>query len=523
MRRFAWIIGAALPLVGAFPALAEDVVIRIEAKRGADAAQATALNWGAQFPDVVTFPLGDGWVGIALGPMPRDEAVTRLEQLKQERKVPGDSFLSPAEGRALSSVEAEAAPELAPAGGATAGNAGNSSTFSPGGALAAGNGIDMRGEPVIGDLAGEDQAEAASEAAPVMAPVTPPVTAPEIAPPAAPPGQYFLRIESSPDRARAEELLAKRRETLPEAALWTLPNGRSAVAFGPMDKATGEAWLGAFRRAEAVPKDAFLAPGEDMGELAIIGAKPDLGAPPAPDAAPIAMPPLEDIQRALRWAGHYDGVIDGKDGPMTSTAIAREIVRLRASPDTATAMAELIRRRDAWRAEIGLTTLQDAYTGLSLPAPMDQLQFDHSERALSIYGPKDGSGAALIVFSQPGGQQEMLDLAGLVTALGWVPAPVRDVRRGAVTLDGRNQTHIGHAEAKVVDGKVQGFVLIWPIQDPQEQRRIAAEISDNMARFSAGQNDVGQNGAPAITPPAAKAEPAADPEIAPETETDPAP
>ncbi|MEF9602853.1 peptidoglycan-binding protein, partial [Paracoccus sp. PXZ] len=99
MRRFAFVIGAALPLALATAAQAEDVLIRIEAKRGADAARASAEGWGAQFPDVVTFPLADGWVGIALGPLPREEAAPRLEQLKQERKVPGDSFLSAAEGR----------------------------------------------------------------------------------------------------------------------------------------------------------------------------------------------------------------------------------------------------------------------------------------------------------------------------------------------------------------------------------------------------------------------------------------
>ena len=48
MRRFAWVIGAALPLVWTAPVLAEDVVIRIEAKRGAEAAAQTAAAWGAE-------------------------------------------------------------------------------------------------------------------------------------------------------------------------------------------------------------------------------------------------------------------------------------------------------------------------------------------------------------------------------------------------------------------------------------------------------------------------------------------
>ena len=488
MRRFAFVIGAALPLALATAAQAEDVLIRIEAKRGADAARASAEGWGTQFPDVVTFPLADGWVGIALGPLPREEAAPRLEQLKQERKVPGDSFLSAAEGRELTRIGAAPA-ESAPAAAGTP--AGNASTFPPG----AGQPAEEDGEPELGDLAGED-------ATPPAGPETAVAAGPE--PVAEPlPAQFFLRLESTTDRARAEELLAKWRETLPEAGLWTLPNGRLAIGFGPMDQATGTAWLKAFKDAGAVPKDAFLAPGEEMGEIAIIGKVPELGASPAPDAAPVPMPPLEAIQRALRWAGHYDGAIDGKDGPMTRAAIAEEIVRLRASPDTATAMTELIRRREAWRAEMGLAELRDTHTGLMLPAPMQKLQFDRAERALSIYGPKDGSGAALILFSQPGGRQEMLDLAGLVTALGWVPAPERKVERDSITLDGRNQTHVGHAEGRVVDGRVQGFVLIWPISDPEDQHRLAAEISDNLTRFAPGATEA-QPESPAIAPAAAQ-------------------
>lgn len=506
MRRFAWVIGAALPLVAASGALAEDVVIRIEAKRGADAAAQTAASWGAQFPDVVTFSAGNDWVAIALGPMPREQAAARLEQLKAEKKVPGDSFISPAEGRELTRLgDAQPAPAEEPAA-----SPGSASTFAPG--APAMDPASDAAEPVVGDLAGED-APAAPAVMPETAPETmpqaaaesiaEPIAEPAAAEPAAPAApaepQFFLRLESSPDRAKAEDMLEKWRQTLPEAGLWTMPNGRSAVAFGPMDEVTGKAWLRALRNAGAVPKDAFLSPGEDMGEIAIIGAKPDLGAPPAEDAAPVAMPPLEQIQRALRWAGHYAGTIDGKDGPMTQKAIAEEIVRLRASPDTATAMAELIRRREAWRAEMGLTALQDAHTGLSLPAPMDKLQFDRAERALSIYGPKDGSGAALILFSQPGDQQEMLDIAGLVTALGWVPAPERKVERGSVILDGRNQTHISHAEGRVVDGRAQGFVLIWPVSDPEDQVRLAAEISDNLTRFAPAAGEA-QPETPAIAP-----------------------
>ena len=162
------------------------------------------------------------------------------------------------------------------------------------------------------------------------------------------------------------------------------------------------------------------------------------------------------------------------------SAIAAEVLSLRASPDAAETMRALIDRREAWRAQMNLSQLDDPQSGLSLMVPMDRLQFDRNEQGLSIYGPKDDSGAALILYGAPGGQQEMLDFTGLVTALGWVPSPERQVEQGHAALVGRNDTHIGQAEARVVDGRVQGVVLIWPVMDAEDQPHVAAEILDSL-------------------------------------------
>lgn len=467
MPRFARIIGTVLPVMLAGAAWAEDVVIRIEAKRGAEPAQATAETWGQRFSDVVTFPLSDGWIGIALGPIPREEAAARMEELKAARQIPGDSFIASAEGRELTRIGA----------GAQSGSDGAAEPASPGSASL------FNREPVpLIPPQGQPAAQADEPAT-----AEPEIAEPEPAPAA--PG-YFIRIESSADRARAEEQLTARREILPDAGLWLLPNGRFGVAVGPLPEDAATQWLAAFRAGNAVPRDAFVTTGAEMGEVVVAGETPEAGTLTTPDSQPLPAPALEDIQRALRWAGHYDGAIDGKDGPMTRQAIAREVVLLRASPDEATAMHELVRRREAWRQDVGLVELRDDHTGLALPAPMQILQFDRTERALSIYAPKNDSGAALILISQEGGQQELLDLTGLVTALGWVPSPERRIAQGSAILSGRNDTHIGYAETRVVDGRVQGFVLIWPVSDEQNQPRVAAEMSDAITRFAPGENEV---------------------------------
>ncbi|MDO5368903.1 peptidoglycan-binding protein [Paracoccus sp. (in: a-proteobacteria)] len=439
MRGLGFLIVAMLP--GAV--WAEPVVMRVEARRAAAVAP-VAQGWAERFPDVVTFPLPGGWTGIGLGPMERQEAEAELSRLLAAGEVPADSFIVPVPDGALP-VQAAAVP-TGPAGQGPA----DALTTAP------------------DDAAGAPGAGRATEAnAPETAAVEPA--------PAPPPGDW-LRLQRFDTREAADAALATWREDFPEAGLFQQPDGGLAIALGPMPAETAEAWLGAFRAAQRVGRFAAVLPPADLGEPLEPAEKIDL---PVPGPA-AEMPPLEDVQRALRWAGHYDGEIDGKDGPRTRAAIAAEVLALRASPDPAAAMQALIAQREDWREDMNLTRLDDPQSGLSLMAPMDRLQFDRNEQGLSIYGPRDGSGAALILYGAPGGQQEMLDFTGLVTALGWVPSPERQVTRGRATLIGRNDTHIGQAEARVADGRVQGMVLIWPVMDAADQPRVAAEILDSI-------------------------------------------
>ncbi|MDO5646739.1 peptidoglycan-binding protein [Paracoccus sp. (in: a-proteobacteria)] len=428
MRQLAMVVLATvLPVAG----FAQDAIIRIEAKRGAGVAD-TVAGWAERFDDVVTFPLPGGWTGIGLGPLDRAAADARIAELKSARAIPADSFVAvPAAGTVLTPVAGQA-----------------------------------------GDAA--DAVETTVEA--VAEPVVEPEPAPETA---------HIRLEAFQDRVEADEALARWQADYPGAGLWALPNGWFGIAVGPVLPETAAAWLPVLKQAGAVPQDAFIADVADMGDTLVAGDAADLPAPGASEP----MPPLTDVQRALRWAGYYDGVIDGLDGPGTQAAIRAEIAAERESLDPGTAMRLLIERRDDWRAGMELVELRDDATGLSLTAPMQFLEFDRAERALSIYGPRDGSGAALILFSQPGGQQELLDLSGLVTALGWVPSPERMITQGHILLTGANDDHISRAEGWVRDNRAIGYVLIWPSASASEAPRIAAEISETLTRFAPAGNE----------------------------------
>lgn len=444
MRRLGVIV-----LAGMLPmqAMAEGAVIRLEAKRSEAAAAEAAAGWAQRFDNVVTLPLPGGWTGIALGPLDRAEAEALLADLRAERSVPGDAFVSqPPASTVLSRV----------------------------------GGVPAAPDEPVAEPAAEPEPVAEPEPAPEPEAVAEAEPEPEAAPEPALPEGRFLRLEAFETEIEAREALARWQAEFGDAWLWALPDGWFALALGPMSPAAAEAWAPVLKTAEIIPSDAVVTGADSLGAPLVEGGAPDLPAPGASEP----LPPLEDVQRALRWAGHYEGAIDGKDGPMTQAAIRAEIATARRATDPGTAMRLLTEARAEWRDRMGLAELRDEATGLSVTAPLSALVFDRAERALSIYGPANDSGAALILFSQKGGQQELLDLAGLVTALGWVPSPERTIRQGHVHLRGENEAHRGEAEGRVRDGRAEGWVLIWPASDPETQTRIAAELSDSLDRFA---------------------------------------
>lgn len=70
------------------------VWVQIEAQPDLAVAQERAGAWAAVFPDVQGFDVGGGWYAIALGPYDQTGAEARLNQLKAENLIPGDSFLA---------------------------------------------------------------------------------------------------------------------------------------------------------------------------------------------------------------------------------------------------------------------------------------------------------------------------------------------------------------------------------------------------------------------------------------------
>lgn len=484
------------------PAMAQTAYIRLEAAPDAQA-QAALSRWQTQLPDAAILDLPGRWTGIVLGPLDITQAVKRYDEMRAAGTIPRDSFLTGEDGRkplgaqalrdARSAITTDDAAQPSPTQTETtdtqtahtqtgtstpeqatpAQPATPETPTDPADDTAPGTDTTDTGpNPEDSPQTQEPPTEAKAEAAP-----TPPQpTAPQ-QPEATPQGpDSFIRLRALQTRDKAEAELAALRESLPSVSLFELPSGWFALAMGPLAEDSAAAWAKTFKASGLIAGDSFITPRADLGQILDEGPAPNL---PEPDK-PADMPPLDQVQQALRWGGYYDGAIDGRSGPQTRKAIATAMGAERLSTDSGTAMQRLLKKRDDWRAQMGLKPLDDAHTGLSAIAPLDKIAHKENKGPMAIYGPRDGSGAALILIADQGGRDRMNELAGLITALGWVPQADRQDGNGQITLRGADDTHSARAELRRSDDQITGFVLIWPTAQKHDVSRIAAEISDSL-------------------------------------------
>jgi peptidoglycan hydrolase-like protein with peptidoglycan-binding domain len=72
----------------------DDVWVQVEALPDLATAQDRARAYASLFPETAGFRLRSGWYGIVLGPYPAAEAAIRLDALKRDGQIPGDSFIA---------------------------------------------------------------------------------------------------------------------------------------------------------------------------------------------------------------------------------------------------------------------------------------------------------------------------------------------------------------------------------------------------------------------------------------------
>lgn len=354
----------------------------------------------------------------------------------------------------------------------------------------------------------------------------------------------WIQIEARPTLTAAQERARAYAAELPDVNGFALTSGWYAIALGPYTRFDAEQVLRVYRADRAIPNDSFIAlPGSyrqqfwpvgvnSLGDPATssvpdapqddtitqqsladalaedaVPATDDSGLPvaPLPDESPaearasealLTRAERETLQVALKWAGQYDGAIDGAYGRGTRAAMGD----WQSNNDfpvtgilTTLQRDTLLRQYNAVLEGLNLEMVQDETAGIAMMLPLGVVEATRTEPPFVHYDPVGDIDARVLLISQEGDQGTMFGLYDIMQTLEIVPSDgPRERREDGFTLIGQGGDFVSHTEVSLANGRIKGFTLVWPAGDEDRRRRLLGEMQKSFTRldgvldFSAG-------------------------------------
>ncbi|MDX1821743.1 MAG: serine protease [Paracoccaceae bacterium] len=342
----------------------------------------------------------------------------------------------------------------------------------------------------------------------------------------------WVQIEARPTLAEATERARAYAADLPDVNGFALSSGWYAVALGPYTRADAEQVLRVYRAEGAIPNDSYIAfTGGFRQQFWPVGANllnPSAPVPPtetapqgqaegpvaglveAPvetDEAGIPQPPLPDespaearaseaaltregreaLQVALKWAGFYDGPIDGAFGRGTRGSMAAWQGANAFEPTgilTTLQRETLLRQYNAVLEGLDLQMVRDETAGIEMMLPLGVVALDRVEPPFVHYEARGDIDARVLLISQEGDRGTMFGLYDIMQTLAIVPLDgPRERREDGFTLIGLGGDFVSHTEVSLEDGQIKGFTLVWPAGDEDRRLRLLGEMQKSFTRL----------------------------------------
>ncbi|MFQ6550079.1 serine protease [Aestuariibius sp. 2305UL40-4] len=322
----------------------------------------------------------------------------------------------------------------------------------------------------------------------------------------------WIQIEARPSLAEATDRARFYANRLNDVSGFSLRSGWYSIVLGPYAEADAEALARQLLRDGLIPRDSFIATGTAFERRfwpAGAGAQvqvtpiplvieeapsvpavlPDEQFPIEPEEtvsqarageAQLTRPERERLQRALEWAGTYNGAIDGLFGRGTRDAMAvwQEQNRYRVTGVLTTAQrTALLEGYDAVLDGLGLRMVAEDRAGIEMMMPTEAVRFDAYAPPFARYTADGVEGAQLLLISQAGDSARMAGLYEILQTLAIIP-PDGDRRRTdtAFRIEGANDRISTFALGELRDGTIKGFILVWPAGDEARRTRLVTEM-----------------------------------------------
>ncbi len=347
----------------------------------------------------------------------------------------------------------------------------------------------------------------------------------------------YIQIEAQPTLNEAQFRAQAYAGALPQVNGFSLGSGWYAITLGPFAPDQAEALRRQYLRTGQIPRDAYVTDGREyQDQYWPTGAStrpnsepPVTGEPPAPvvevtpldelpqvdtapaEAAPVIVADPEPViidetpyqarqsealltaeernmlQVALKWAGFYDGRIDGAFGQGTRGSMANWQAANAFEPTgilTTLQRAELLAQYNAVFDGLGFETLRNDKAGIQIDLPMGALRYDGDSPPFARYLPTSDLPVQVHLISEPGDQATLGGLFEIMQTLQIIPLDgPRSLNRNSFTIEGTNDEIVSYTEVSLEGGEIKGFTLVWPAGDDARRTRVQERIQASFTRI----------------------------------------
>ncbi|MGR3762104.1 serine protease [Roseobacteraceae bacterium NS-SX3] len=340
----------------------------------------------------------------------------------------------------------------------------------------------------------------------------------------------WIQIAARPSLREAEAEARRYAARLPDVAGFTLGGGWYGVVIGPYTRGDAQRVLQVYRNEGQIPRDSFIAfPRNLRNQFYPVGtgqaetpepapepaapqpepAQPQQAQDPAPsqpgqpqqlaalpDETPAQARRSEarlsrqermDLQTALKAAGFYNSGIDGAFGRGTRASMADWQAAKGFEPTGVLTTAQRKLLMDEYNAPLlsaGMARTEDAKAGIALKIPAAEVAFDRYEPPFAHYSSTGDLGARVLLISQPGSRRTLHGLYDIMQTLEIVPLEgPRQKSSSSFTIEGRNDKIVSYTEARLENGEIKGFTLVWPAGDEARRTRVLAEMQASFTRL----------------------------------------
>ncbi|NOD45869.1 MULTISPECIES: serine protease [unclassified Ruegeria] len=329
----------------------------------------------------------------------------------------------------------------------------------------------------------------------------------------------WVQIEAQPTLQEAQERAQAYARALPDVNGFRLNSGWYAVVIGPYARPDAQQVLRVYRSEGQIPRDSFIAFSSGLGQqfwpvganvlnrgtiaapvAPIAQAEDTLTIAPTQDADETRAQALQserlltaqerkDLQTALQAAGFYNSTIDGAFGQGTRRSMGdwQRFNGYEATGVLTTAQRKaLIDDYNAPLTSVGMAQYKDDAAGITMDLPLDAVRFDRYEAPFAHFNSASDLNAKMLLISQDGDKRTLRALYEVMQSLKIVPLNgQRELRGDRFTLEGRGNGVVSFTQARLTDGKIKGFTLVWPEGDEARRLRVLSAMASSFTTTDA--------------------------------------